>query len=188
MNRSLKTTNTVNTARRQQRGFTLVELSVVTSVVAVVVSSIAPSFSGSAERHHVQGVAAQLETDIQYARSTAGATGQALRISFQAGSGASCYILHTGAANACTCDAQGVAHCTGDAEAVRSVHLPSVGAVQLQSNVRSMLFNPARNTVTPAGTLRVTGRSGAAVHHVVNIVGRVRSCSPQAAVPGVKAC
>lgn len=185
MNRSF---NTASTARRPQRGFTLIELSVVTSVLAVVVSSIAPSFTGSVERRHVQGVATQLETDIQYARSTAGATGQALRISFQSGAGASCYVLHSGAANACACDAQGVAHCTGDAEVIRTVHLPSSVAVQLQSNVRSMLFNPARNTVTPAGTLRVTGSSGAAVHHVVNIVGRVRSCSPQAKVPGLKAC
>jgi len=29
---------------------------------------------------------------------------------------------------------------------------------------------------------------GKAIHHVVNIMGRVRSCSPQGDIPGYRAC
>jgi type IV fimbrial biogenesis protein FimT len=42
-------------------------------------------------------------------------------------------------------------------------------------------------TSTPTGTLRLVGGRGRAVHHVVNVMGRVRSCTP-AGVPGWRAC
>jgi type IV fimbrial biogenesis protein FimT len=54
--------------------------------------------------------------------------------------------------------------------------------------VASVLFDPLHGTSTPAGTWRVIGTGGRAVHHVINVMGRVRSCSPQAAVPGYRAC
>jgi type IV fimbrial biogenesis protein FimT len=36
--------------------------------------------------------------------------------------------------------------------------------------------------------MKVQGRSGAAVHQIVNVMGRVRSCSPEPALPGFRAC
>ena len=38
-----------------------------------------------------------------------------LRISFESGAGGSCYVIHTGAANQCSCAADGTAVCQGDA-------------------------------------------------------------------------
>ena len=60
--------------------------------------------------------------------------------------------------------------------------------VTLVANAASVLFDPLHGTATPTGTLRVTGASGRAIHHIINVMGRVRSCSPQAAVPGYRAC
>jgi hypothetical protein len=37
-------------------------------------------------------------------------------------------------------------------------------------------------------TLRLASASGLAIQHVVNLLGRVRSCSPQGAVAGYRAC
>jgi type IV fimbrial biogenesis protein FimT len=54
--------------------------------------------------------------------------------------------------------------------------------------VPSILFDSAKGTSTPTGTLRLMGKDQRAVHLVVNIMGRVRSCSPDSAVPGYKAC
>ena len=48
-----------------------------------------------------------------------------------------------------------------------------------------MLFDPLHGTSTPAGTLKITGASGRAVQHVVNVMGRVRTCSPQGAAPAL---
>ena len=76
----------------------------------------------------------------------------------------------------------------GDATEIRTVVLPIGERIALQANVASMLFDPVHGTSTPTGTLRVLDSRGRAIHHVVNIMGRVRSCSPQGAVPGYRAC
>ena len=52
----------------------------------------------------------------------------------------------------------------------------------------SVLFDPLHGTASPTATVRVTGLSGRAIHHVVNVMGRVRSCSPLGAVPGYRVC
>jgi type IV fimbrial biogenesis protein FimT len=36
--------------------------------------------------------------------------------------------------------------------------------------------------------MRLTSRNGTAIHQVVNIMGRVRSCSPAPALSGYRAC
>jgi type IV fimbrial biogenesis protein FimT len=40
----------------------------------------------------------------------------------------------------------------------------------------------------PTGTLRVVGAGGREVHHIINVMGRVRSCSPSPALPGYRTC
>jgi len=40
----------------------------------------------------------------------------------------------------------------------------------------------------PTATLRIEARDGRSVHQVVNLLGRVRSCSPQARVVEERAC
>jgi type IV fimbrial biogenesis protein FimT len=70
----------------------------------------------------------------------------------------------------------------------RVVHFAADSGVAVAANVRSLVFEPTRGTVTPTATLRVEG-ARAAVHQVVNIMGRIRSCTPDAAaMPGYKAC
>ncbi len=98
---------------RTQRGVTLIETGVVTTVVAVLTSIAAPSFDASIQRRHLEGASAQLETDIHHTRMMAVARNAPLRISFQSGSGGSCYVIHTGAANACGCDANGASRLPG---------------------------------------------------------------------------
>ena len=66
--------------------------------------------------------------------------------------------------------------------------LPAGRPVTVQANVASMLFHPVRGTTTPAATVKVLGANGYAIHHVVNIMGRVRSCTPGTAIPGYKPC
>jgi type IV fimbrial biogenesis protein FimT len=171
-----------------QRGITLIESMITLSVVAVITGMVVPSFGPAIERRHLEGVAAQLETDLQHARSLAVARNEGVRISFHSGDGASCYVVHTGAAGDCACSETGAAVCSGGAEALRSVRYGTDTPVSLVSNSRSILFDPVKGTVTPTATLRVTAQSGAAIHQVVNIMGRVRSCSPAPALPGYKAC
>jgi len=173
---------------RRQTGVTLVETMVVSSIVGVLTSLAAPAFQDTAERQRLQGAAALLETDIHQARMLAVARNAPLRISFESGVNGSCYVLHTGSANQCGCNADGSAACTGSAVAERVVYFPAAGAVAVQSNSRSVLFDPQKGTVTPAATVRLTGQRGGAIHQVMNIMGRVRSCTPGAPIAGLRRC
>ena len=174
--------------RRAQAGVTLVETTTVAAVVAVLTGLAAPGFDSSLQRRHLEGAATQLETDIHHARMLAVARNAPLRISFESGAGGSCYVIHTGAANACGCAADGSAICRGDAHAERSVHFAGGGPVSLKSNSRSVLFDPAKGTSSPTATVQLQARNGAAIHQVVNIMGRVRSCSPAPALSGYRRC
>jgi type IV fimbrial biogenesis protein FimT len=174
--------------RRSQAGLTLIELAITMSILVTVVGIAIPSFGQVREVRHMEGAAAQLETDIQQTRSLAVARNAPVRISFEAGAGASCYVVHTGAANGCSCIAEGNAVCSAGAEALRTVRFGAGVPLSVLSNSRSITFDPVKGTVTPTATMRVLGRSGAAIHQVVNVMGRVRSCTPAPGLPGYKRC
>lgn len=172
---------------RKQTGWSLIEGMVTLAVIAVALGAAVPGFDSVRERRHVEGAAAQLETDLQLARSVAVMQSRTVRVSFQADAAGSCYVVHSGEAGACRCDAQGHTSCTGDAQALRSTGYPADLPVRLASNAASMAFEHARGTVTPTSTVRVTG-PGQAVHVVTNIMGRVRSCAPGGVTPGYPRC
>ena len=173
---------------RRQRGITLVEACAVISIGSILAAAAAPNLLGLIDSRRLDGVATLLATDIQFVRSEAVARNLPVRLSFYANTEGSCYVVHTGNAEQCDCDTRGPASCSGDARQIKTVALTAADRVSLQTNVGSVLFDPLHGTSTPTGTLRVIGQKGRAVHHVINVMGRVRSCSPQGAMPGYRAC
>lgn len=173
---------------RTQRGLTLVEAAIVIVIAAIAVSSAVPSLRGFIDRQRLAGAAAQLATDLQYTRAEAVLRHGGLRFSVKSGPWGQCYIIHTGDTDQCNCSADGPAQCTGDAQSLRSVRFAATEAIALHANVASIRFDPLHGTCTPTGTLKVVGAGGLAVHQVVNLMGRVRSCSPQGAVSGHVSC
>jgi type IV fimbrial biogenesis protein FimT len=171
--------------KAQARGFTLVELMIVVAITGIVVTTSMPSMGSLIDTHRIDGAASQMASDLQFARSEAVQRNQGVRVSFRPE--AACYVIHTGAAGQCQCSS-GPTTCEGDAQAIKSVTLDTDQRVSLQSNVASVLFDPRHGTATPTATLRIAGAQGRAVHQVVNVMGRVRSCSPQSAVSGYRAC
>jgi type IV fimbrial biogenesis protein FimT len=172
---------------RRQRGLTLIEAATVTGVVAVLVGVTLPSFQELAQRRQLEGVAAQLETDLHLARSEAVARSESVRVSLARGAHGSCYVLHTGPAGSCHCDGGGAVTCDAGASALRSQHLGARAPVQLQANVGSLLFDATKGTVTPTGTVRAQSGVGS-LHLVVNVMGRTRACTPDGAVAGYRRC
>lgn len=174
---------------RRQRGLSLVETLVSAAVASTVLGTAVTAFDKTVSRRHLDGAASQLETDIFFTRSVVAAHQQGLRISFSQNEAGSCYVIHRPTARHCRCDAQGRPVCEGEAAVMRTVHLPPDAPVRIEANVRSMLFDPVKGTVTPTGTVRVTAQQdGATIHQIVSLVGRVRSCSPGGRVAGVPAC
>ena len=173
---------------RQQRGITLIEACIVLAVTAILAAAAAPGMQDLIDTRRLDGAATQLVTDIQFVRTEAVARNEALRLSIHASAAGSCYVIHSGAANDCDCNTAGPAHCSGDAREIKTVTIATADRIALQANVGSVLFDPLHGTSSPTGTLRVTGTRGRAIHQVINIMGRVRSCSPLASVPGYRAC
>ena len=173
--------------RRATRGLSLVETAMALSITTLALGAALPGFGASIERRHLEGVAAQFETDVQFTRSLAVSTQRDLRIGFGSSAGGTCYVIHTGAAGECTCGEAGAA-CTGEATALRQVYVSADARVALVANVRSMLIDAEKGTVTPTVTVQVRARDGRALHQIVNIMGRVRSCSPEPGLAGYRPC
>lgn len=182
------TTPSASAPRHRERGVTLVESCVVLAVTALLATTAAPAMRDLIDVRRLDGTATRLATDIQFIRTETVARNQALRLSLYAHPRGSCYVLHSGAANQCRCDADGPAQCVGDAREIKTVSLLDADRVTLQANVGSLLFDPLHGTASPTATLRLLGARTRAVHHVINLMGRVRSCSPLAAMPGYRAC
>jgi type IV fimbrial biogenesis protein FimT len=172
---------------RLPRGVTLIESLIVLTSTVVVLGTVAPGFHGLRERHQVEGAAAQLETDLMHARGLAVAQNRTLRLEFDRNEHGSCYVVHTGTAGQCRC-APGGAVCDNGVQTLRSVLLPAGEPLSVASNVRSLVFDAVKGTVTPTATMKVQGRGGVAIHQVINIMGRVRSCTPDGAIRGLKSC
>ena len=175
-----------DTGKRRQHGLTLLELAIVVAITAIVAATAAPSFTALIDARRLDSAATRLAADIQLARSEAIARNQPLRLSLFTGAGASCWIVHSGAPADCRCSADAGAVC--GARIVKAVVLANNERVSVAGNVASIVFDPLHGTSTPTGTLRLVGARGSAVHHVVNVVGRVRSCSPEGAAPGYSPC
>ena len=179
-----------------QRGITLVEACVVMTIAVVLGSAAAPSLRDMVEMRRFERVATELISDLQFVRAESVARNQPLRLSRYATTGGSCYVVHSGDAAQCHCSQPGPAQCSGDAQELRTVRLPVDDRVSLTGTAHSVLFDPLHGTVSPTATLRVigpssgTGRGARAreVHHVINVTGRVRSCSPLGAIAGYRTC
>ena len=169
MNSSSKTLSS------QQRGVTMIEACITLAIAGILAGSALPSFKDSLDKRKVEGISSEVGTDLRYARSEAVARNTGVRVSFHQG----CYVVHTGSRDDCQCDGQGPAICSGDAVALKTVSASS--GVQVVANVSSLRFDPINGTTSPTGTVCTAPASGRSVHHVVSLMGRVRTCSPVAA-------
>lgn len=175
--------------KQAQRGLTLVEAGTATAIAAAALVTALPGFGDLLDARRAEGVAAELATDLRFARSEAVSRNAGVRVRLQGDAdGTRCYVIHTGSAGACSCLDAGPPVCSGDAEPIKAVRFASDDRVQVQANVGSMLFDPVRGTVTPTGTLTILAADGRQMRHVVNILGRVRSCAAVGDWAGLKPC
>ncbi len=179
-----------HTARRlASLGISLVELMCSLAVTSVLLGQAAPALLQLHRRQSLASAASLLETGVQLARSQAMAINRTVRLTVQApaGGGGTCYMVHTGSAAACSCSVDGTAQCGAGVQLFSVAGQPDSAAVRLGNAGRSIVFDAGRGTVTPTATFVFSDRDGRIVHQIVNIVGRTRSCTPNA-TPGYPAC
>jgi type IV fimbrial biogenesis protein FimT len=174
---------------RPAKGLSMVETLCVLAILVVLLGGALPMVSELRLGLRLHAAAALLETDIHLARSTAISSGRPVRLVVQAlPTGGSCYMLHDGAGDACTCSDSGLARCDAGVQLLRSEGQAANTGVALGALARPLLFDGHKGTITPTATLRLTARDGRAIHQVVNIMGRVRSCTPGGGVGGLRSC
>lgn len=178
------------TGVKHSRGFTLIELMIVVALVAVVLTLVAPSFRNSIARNKVEGIAGELNTDLQYARSEAVTRNAAIGVFV----GTNCYTVYTmGTTDASACATLG----TG-ATAIKSVSIDA-GSTSLSfasNNSKAFLqFEPVRGMATNtagedhSGTVTVsTTVGGWQLRADVTQFGRVKLCSPSGSFMGYQSC
>lgn len=171
-----------------QLGVTLVEACMTLAIASILVGTAAPSFIESNRKRTLDGSASELVTDLYLARSEATSRQQGARVSFYMLTTGTCMLVHAGATTDCGCSGDGVAQCSNGSSLIKASYYPASRGVSVSANVASIRFDPTHGMATPAGTVRVESSDGKAVHHVVNIMGRVRSCSPGGSMPGYKVC
>lgn len=172
-----------------QRGLSLVELLCSLAITLVLLGGALPMVNELRTGQALAATASLLETDLHYARSLAIGGGRPVRLSLQVlTNGRTCYAVHTGPAHACRCEGNGQSTCEGDAKLLRLEDQAGSHGVRIGPVSRSILFDGLKGTITPTATLQVTAPDGRSIHQVVNIMGRVRSCTPGGTVGGVRPC
>ena len=176
----------IATPHRRLRGTTLIELGVVTALIALTAAASLPSYSTYLDRRALDAALAEFDTDVAYVRAQSRARGEGLRLAFGVDGHRHCYVIHTGAPGQCQCATSGQAACSDGAQALRVADLGE--RVRISANVRTTLFDPRRETVSPALSLTFATRDAGQVRQVINILGRVRRCALSEAVGGLPPC
>jgi type IV fimbrial biogenesis protein FimT len=172
--------------RSVSRGFTMVELMVVVALVAIILALAVPSFTGTLARKRLEGVASELATDLQYARSEAAQRNAAVRVII----GTDCYAVHVvGSTNATNCTTLG----TG-AVNLKTVQITDGTSLAfVSSNAKAFIeFDPVRGMAIDSadadssGHVTLTNSAGNwQIQARVSKQGRVKLCSPNNTVTGL---
>lgn len=176
---------------RLQRGFSAIELLIVMVIVSVLASIAVPSFTSMLNRGRVKGAGSDLYTDLQYARSEAVQRNAIVRVGFTTSSTAWCYVIYTGNAGGCTCGSS-ASTCTAPSTALKNVASTTYTGVSMAtSSGLSIVIEPrqaALDTTGSPGTVTLTSSDNQVMQDEINLLGRVRLCSPSSSVPGYPAC
>ncbi|MDO9286028.1 MAG: GspH/FimT family protein [Aquabacterium sp.] len=173
----------------RRRGLSMVELLCSLTITLLLLGGALPMFNELRTGMALHATAALLETDLQFARSAAITGGTSVRLSvLGTTAGGSCYVLYTGAADACRCEGRGQSRCDAGARLLRLEEQAGSAGVSLVPLQRSIVFDAHKGTVTPTATVQVVAADGRTIHQVVNIMGRVRACALAGSVGGLPTC
>ena len=185
--------------RSRSRGLTLIELMTVLIVVGVLVGVlIAPSISGMAARHRVQGVHSELLGDLQFARSEQtqrNGTSTSVSVTFGGNADISCYTIHTvSGATPCDCTRSPGDACALVAGAVeiKTMQFARAAGVSVAASSASggrITFNPPQGLATPSNlVIDVQSTTRGQLRTSVSGLGVPSVCSPDGSIPGVRTC
>ncbi|MGM0672827.1 MAG: pilus assembly FimT family protein [Pseudomonadota bacterium] len=164
--------------RRQSSGFTLVELIITISVMAILAGIAAPSFLQSIDNRRLSGAAEAVKNGMHVGRSQAFQRSIETCLRIDGAADSQWIVVEAGgcASNAC---ANGTDDCLMQ---TRSSEFPGVATGTDFSEAR---FDPVRGTVqnflddnAALGTVELTSSRGSRLDVQLNLMGRARICAP----------
>ncbi|MEJ7138835.1 prepilin-type N-terminal cleavage/methylation domain-containing protein [Amphibiibacter pelophylacis] len=177
-------------------GLSLPELLVTLALVAALVLAGLPAMADQRLRQQASRQGWQLQADVLLAQSLALSQGRAVRWAWLPASAAStaaasspgsttlsCWALLLGTSTGCRCPVpstvQGevLATCPSGTTVLLTHALAPPWS--LGPTAASVLFDPVRGTATPTASLALQLDGVVWLKHIINISGRVRSCSDQ---------
>lgn len=187
----------------EPRGLSLLELMVVIAALGIVLAVAIPSFGDMLARKRVQLIAAELASDLAFARSESGLKSKGIYTYFQQSPVMSCYLIvqGTGAVDRCDCTRDIGSACAG------TLGLTEIKTVQILSNtgitvkvlappvmssgLTGLQFEPPHMAPSaPDLKVLIASRRGSQpqLQIELNGLGRVKLCCPDGSFSGVQSC
>lgn len=172
------------------RGITLIETMVVATLLSTLAATALPAFKELMINRRLEGKAREYVTHMNWARSLAVSSNQAVNLRISEAESASCYVVFHGPINDCSCDANGTACANPGNEALLVILIAHSEGVRVRARTASAItrIDPTQGTLSPTLTAIFTADNGKAIHNISNILGRTRSCTPGEASFGFNIC
>ena len=164
---------------RRAAGWTLIELLVVGAIATIVLGLGIPKLQGIKQHRRLSSMADTVLTDVQHGRSEAARLGTSVQLRFSEHPQGTCYLVHTGPKNACRCgDDQQIA-CSKQGGVLKSEWIPRQTQIAVKANYSPMTItlDPRTGTATPGFRVNITSDDGEHIRHIVNSMGRIKSCT-----------
>lgn len=194
-------------------GFTLLEMLIAMSILAIIITIAMPGMSGFTANQRLIGSAEQVYAHLQQARSEAVARNTQVFVNFAADGTATWQYGMSGATSLCDLSvttATGASACamsvddgdgvldpgdgsvdTGDLLLMRFTDADHTGVLMGIANFSSattqIVFDPLRGTAT-AGEVNLTGTNGNRLRLRVSLLGRVDICTPDDSMGAYQTC
>ena len=180
-------------------GLTLFELMVVMIVVAVLAAiAVSPPMRGMLARQQVEGMHAELLTDLRLARSEAlqrSGNSTSVAVTFGANADVSCYTIHVvvpGVVCDCTRAPGDVCLPAAPGQELKSMQYPRAAGFSVAASSPSgpsVVFSPPKGLAAPDGlVIDVQGTLSGRLRTSLSALGVPRVCSPDGSIRGVASC
>jgi prepilin-type N-terminal cleavage/methylation domain-containing protein len=179
-------------------GISLVEVMVALAVLGILLAAAAPSLGDLMTKQRMRAVAAEISTDLAWARAESGLRPQNVFVGFRHGNGVSCYTIHLFASvGQCNCTlAEGASCSNSNARELKTMRLPLSSGVKFEAsgtfanNMNLQSFDtPHMIASVPDFEVILTNSKGTnKLRLYLNGMGRVVTCTPNDSFSGVPAC
>jgi Tfp pilus assembly protein FimT len=181
-------------SRSRCLGVTIIEAVVALTVVGAIITLTAPSMRGMISRHRVEGLQAELLTDLRLARSEASqrsGTLTSIAVTFGGNADVSCYTIHVEGAN-CDCTRAPGTVCMPAVQEIKSIQYSRAGGVAVAASSPSgsrIKFEPPQGWADPSDlVIDIHGSPSGQLRTSVSKLGVPIVCSPDGSIRGVATC